>query len=388
LLLEDIGPGYPDIGMYDLLGFNIVSVPSAVHDIVLEGKRGGKRIDAASTNKRVVDVSLPTGEAITLRRLTISGGKSGDGAGIRVTGGTLNLENGVVITNNENDDSNGNGGGVYVTGSSTTLNMLGGEISGNKVTDTNYGKGGGVLVSDSGKFTMTGGSIRHNDSGNDGGGLMVIFDGTAEIENGSIEYNRAQFGGGIYLRDGTVTLGMAGGTHPYPYIQDNTTTGTGGGITINGTPPGTMTFHHGTICNNKTSLNSATGWGGGIQIVHGTLDMRGGTVAGNQGGRGPGIAVENYSDAIFTMSAYARVREPGNPVYLDNAPTTKITIPTDFSGDYAAGIAVIDVNGKTSGTPVVTGTHIGFFYRYFTTTTPGLYVSATGHLTNSPPQPP
>jgi hypothetical protein len=343
LLLEDIGSGYPDTTLDILLVFDTSGLTD-VYDIVLEGAgRGGKRIDAASTNKRVVDVPLQTGEAITLRKLTISGGSSSQGAGIRVANGTLYLENNVVITSN----SATNGGGVYVVG---------------------------------GKLVMRSGSIHHNYSGNDGGGLMV-FGGTAEIENGSIEYNRATYGGGIYLGNGTVTLGTAGGTHLYPYIQYNTTTtpgtATGGGMTINGS--GTMTFHHGTVRGNHTE-----GKGGGIQIVQGTLDMRGGTVTNNTAGDyAPGIWLEN---GLFSMSANARVLDPANPVYLDNVVAVGGNMITLDTGGftYIGDIAVIDVHGATSITTnshrVLTGSAVVTYHDRFHTINPDKSIDVNGYI--------
>jgi uncharacterized protein YjdB len=88
-------------------------------------------------------------------------GKSGNTAAlVTVNGGELTLENGAVIKNNQNTD--GDGGGVYVA--SGTFTMTGGEISGNE----SAGNGGGVYISGTGTFSKTGGVIYGDDDNNHG----------------------------------------------------------------------------------------------------------------------------------------------------------------------------------------------------------------------------
>jgi len=66
---------------------------------------------------------------------------------INVDGGTLIMRDGVTLTNN----STGNGGGVWVSGSNSYFYMDGGVISGNDASD----KGGGVCILDHGRFEKT-----------------------------------------------------------------------------------------------------------------------------------------------------------------------------------------------------------------------------------------
>jgi hypothetical protein len=286
-------------------------------------------------------------------------GSSGNGGGVNVSSDGSFTMTGGTIRDNKSDRE---GGGVYV-GSGLNphafFEMEGGTISGNEALSTSGAKGGGVGVGRRGTFAMTGGTIKGNNSGNDGGGVYVYGangtnnNGTALIRGGSIGEtgagNTAKYGAGLYVGAyGHLALGSTGEDHPYPYVQCNESSGTGGGIVVNGGSNSEAIFHHGTVGNNKAGT-----LGGGILVVDGTLDMRGGRVAGNTvngTGKGPGITVE--SNGSLTMGGNARVLEADNPVYLYGA-GLKINIK---AFDYMADIAKIATNGYSSGTQILAGT--------------------------------
>lgn len=171
------------------------------------------------------------------------------------TGGTLNITEGATIQNNRL--SAGDGGGIRVNGG--TVNMTGGTIT--KCQGENFG--GGVYI-DSGTFTMSGGTIDNcfatyqtNDT-RGGGGVTVRGTGTFNMSgDATIQNCRARMGGGVYV-DGKA-FNMSGGT-----IQNNTAEGTqinglwgGGGVFVTGA--GSFTLTGGTISNNNVSGTSATG---------------------------------------------------------------------------------------------------------------------------------
>jgi hypothetical protein len=290
-----------------------------------------------------------TQSTFTMKDGEISGNKSlnasGKGGGVCVeASGKFTMEGGTI----KNNESEIEGGGVYVAGVNSNFTMKDGEISGNKARNTSGGKGGGVYVGPSGKFTMEEGAISKNESGNDGGGIYVVgANSKALIRNGAIggadaaNGNKAKYGAGIYVgASGRLELGTAAADLSYPVIQHNDASGTGGGIVINGSGANAF-FYHG-----KVSKNTAGTMGGGILIVDGTLDMQGGTVTGNTATTGPGLTMEG---GLLSMSAFARVNDQDNPIFMQTS-NRKITItggflPQPISGD----IAIIKISTLTTG---------------------------------------
>lgn len=116
-----------------------------------------------------------------------------------------------------------NGCGVSMY--SGTFSMSGGEISGN--TSGEYG--GGIELYKKSDFTMTGGSISQNkaENGYYGGGIDVSYGSTFTMNGGTITGNTSCTGGGVYVGTavenyGNNTFNMNGGT-----ITGNTATHTG-----------------------------------------------------------------------------------------------------------------------------------------------------------------
>jgi hypothetical protein len=149
--------------------------------------------------------------------------------------GTLTMNNGVTLQNNEN--TSGHGGGVYVeaTGEFT---ITGGEITGNTALG-----GGGVYVA--GDFTMTGGKISEN--------TAFGYDDWDIHETG--------YGGGVFIENGgSVTLSNC-------EISKNTTIGNGGGVYVSG---GSVIMTNCEISENEAPR------GGGVYMVGGVLVMTAG----------------------------------------------------------------------------------------------------------------
>ena len=127
--------------------------------ITLQGTPGGNQ-----TIKLLDNGSLFTiGSSVTLilENITLEGHKDNDEVLVFIEEGTLIMNNGAKIADN-------NDGGVYVGGG--TFIMHGGEISGN----TALKNGGGVVIFE-GTFTMTGGTITGNHAIETGGGVGVFY---------------------------------------------------------------------------------------------------------------------------------------------------------------------------------------------------------------------
>ena len=171
---------------------------------------------------------------VELIGLTITNGKFGHGGGIDFFGGSLNLTN-CTITKNY---ANGNGGGIYQTGTGTTLTLTDCIIS-----DNNAQYGGGIYQTGTGA--------------------------TLTLANCTISDNSAQFGGGIY-KDAECTLTITSST-----ISENTGVVVGGIYCYDGTL---------TLTNSSVSRNTANNRGGGIYNEVGTLTITDTIVSGNDDG--------------------------------------------------------------------------------------------------------
>jgi hypothetical protein len=427
----------------------VIEIPAGITDVILNG--GGKALHQDQPY-RVLRIDCP-GKTITLKNITITGGRagSGGGGGIRLDGGVLVLAEGADISYNEaangggvyigtstltelileggtihnnSTGSGGTGGGVYINNGLFTMKsgtiqenaapaagggvfvddtigfiMQDGTISENRANSSS-GKGGGICVGPGGNFLMEGGTIKGNVSGNDGGGVYIYGSSTANtgsalIRNGYIGVpgggNKAKFGAGLYTgQHGNLILGNSGGNDPWPYVQYNTAdnTGTGGGAVVYDSSgyDATMTFYHGTIRN-----NSGGTLGGGILLVTGYLYMNGGTVTGNSATTGPGITVQSSSAGAssFYMSAYARVLDTANPVYLDyttGGGLRRINLGAfaeAFPGELAGGIAKIALStttgGYTGGVKVLYG-DLTYYDKFTVISPPSFTIDSGGFL--------
>jgi len=217
-------------------------------------------------------------------------------------GGALIMEDGVVITDNENTSSPG-GGGVRVYGDFT---MRGGEISNNTATSDSWIGGGGVFINIGGVFEMIDGYISDNTADNAGGGVLVGRDSMFIMRGGEISGNTSNEGGAGVLNHGT--FDMYGGS-----IYDNTAAGGGGGVLVfaDATGAGVFTMYGSISGNNSTggggvmvvngaifnmhqggtiTGNTSSGGGGGV-LNHGTFNMHRGSISGNDSAAGGGVVV-------------------------------------------------------------------------------------------------
>jgi hypothetical protein len=218
-------------------------------------------------------VNIGEKSVFTMKGGTISGnsavgGKEGGGfgGGVDVSKGAFIMKGG-TISENSAKGSYTMGGGVRVDGGTITLE--GGTISGNTATSerNGFGGGGGVFVNyNESIFTMKGGAIAGNSSG-DGGGVYVDNRATFTMEDGTISNNNAGIiGGGVRQQGGSFT--MKGGV-----IMGNSAGQEGGGVST------------GDAC---------------------AFIMEDGAISGNSAGKGGGLAFRNWDSSLkggtsFTM---------------------------------------------------------------------------------------
>lgn len=165
--------------------------------------------------------------------VTISGGEiSGNtsaktGGGIQVASGEVTISGNAVIRDNRAESATTTttttGGGIHMAGGTVTLS--GGTLTGNSAKD-----GGGVYVTGtSTAFHMTAGAISGNEAAGNGGGLGMGTSGTLNISGGSIAGNRAGTNGaGVYMSG--AAFQVSGG----PVIETVFLSGTAKNLTVTG----------------------------------------------------------------------------------------------------------------------------------------------------------
>ena len=214
---------------------------------------------------------------------------------IKVEGGTLSIEGGVI-------SSNGSHAVVLSTSKGGTMNMSGGLIKGK-----NGGSDGAGIYMGSGNLNMSGGCIAGGSSGKGGG--IYMNSGTINLtEDAVIAANKATAngaGGGIYINSGV--LNLAGGTVASNWV-DSGDDSNGGGIYVNS---GTISMTDGYVTNNSKygGRNNAYGQSGGGGIAYNTakMYMSGGYITGNYSQEAGGGVYAGYwhktdSGTRFVMS--------------------------------------------------------------------------------------
>jgi hypothetical protein len=179
--LDDTVNSGPVIVVSDVSAASEIQVTSEIKITTQNG--ASKSITRDSVTGNIFNVK--TGGSLTLEAgsagvLVISGGNIRTGSAlIVVNGGTLTLNNGVILKENKNTVNvsgtpSGHGGAVSVEGGDFVMN--GGIITGNEA-----GSGGGIY--NNGSFTMNGGEIASNTtaSGGNGGG---VYNGASFTMNG------------------------------------------------------------------------------------------------------------------------------------------------------------------------------------------------------------
>jgi len=242
-----------------------IEVPSGLYQLTLPAAAGGGRlaitdgvkIQGAGAASTIIDgnhadiVLYVQSEGLELNNVTVQGGKSSGGGGIRVDAGTSEFTN-LVIRQNE-----------VMTG------------------------GGGLYVLDGAKLTMRKSAIIDNfATGAFGGGIwnqgeLWVYDSTI-ANNNSNRAGGVRNSGQMNLRNVTVSGNIA--HSPEAGV---------GGIS----QEGFAVLYNVTITNNTGVGNDAGSFrGGGIQIGNGkTTVVKNSIIAGNHGGLGPNDCVGQVS---------------------------------------------------------------------------------------------
>ena len=231
-------------------------------------------------------VDVKTGRIKATQDNGVLGHDAQNAAVIAVIGGTLCLEDGIIDGNHRvRCVLAEDSGRVYVEG--------GAVMNGKALLVGGAQFGNGIYVRN-GSLNMTGGVIADNNA-NTGewydeyrrGGGIALKDGSLDISGGIITNNRAGVGGGICAEGGSGSITIDGEA----VIAENTSSlySWGGGIAANGSYQVTVGEDA------LISRNSAQSGGGGIMAEN--LTVTGGQITGNftETGGGGGISTSNFT---------------------------------------------------------------------------------------------
>ncbi len=306
-----------------------------------------------------------TGTTVTLIGATISNNatfNNGNGGGFYSTDSTVNLTDCNFTSNN----SDKNGGGLYITGSST-LNLENCTFFKNSTKNVSpYDYYGSALFIGSSNDTDPSfvdatinsctfsennvhayGTIAVYRNGNSKNPKTVKITGNTKIQNNTSKY----LGNAIFIESANVQLGEENATD-YPTINgNNSTNGSssryGGAITIYNADA-TLTMYGGKIENNT---NEATGGKVGGVFVGGTFNFYGGSITGNTKENNTPNDI-NLGDITSYSSAKLNIKGAATAgrIYLPTG--KKITIEGELTKSEVA-TATIEPSSYTEGTQVL-----------------------------------
>lgn len=276
---------------------------------------------------------------------------TGDGGGIYATAGSIvYLADGLKIFNNS---ASLNGGGIFLDNSDVV--MVGGvpEICSNSAE----GVGGGVYLGNGSTLTASGGRIgcsAYSDGGNsavDGAGIYA--DISAIDFEGFIQNNKAEYRGGAILASGGTlslnnTLVGGSGTDEANWLTSDLGYNGPGIYLISGA---TATLDAVTVSNNKWT-STASSYGGGLYILDSSATLQNGTLVENHtatstfDGRGAGIYINNSTLNLDASFVRGNTAQTGGGIRVFN--NSIVNIRNGSSVDH--NNATVSGGGLASGT--------------------------------------
>ena len=260
------------------------------------------------------------GADVTVTTTTISGNDANrNGGGINARGGSLAVIDSIISGNGPVDY----GGGIFADEVDLTITRS--TIDGNTANST----GGGLAIEDGVDVTISQSAITNNSAGNYGDGGGIVWGGfgdsgayptTGSITNTTISGNAADYGGGILVVVGELTLNNV-------TISDNTAEFYGGGVFVDGSA--TLDLNRAIISGNAAAS------GAEVYVYSGTYGT--GTVTANNfnllghSGLTNGTAFVNFTPGATDITATSLGTQPTAlaailaPLADNGGPTTPAT---------------------------------------------------------------
>ncbi|MCB1607946.1 MAG: DUF11 domain-containing protein, partial [Xanthomonadales bacterium] len=269
-------------------------------------------------------------------------GNAGSGGGIFIADGTLTVQSGTAIDRNIAHRA---GGGIEIVTGTANISGGGTGIRMNQALGVGGvpgtgGNGGGLHITGGASVTIFNSIVSGNTAANEGGGLWNSATGTLVVNVTQVNNNTAQGngGGGIFNNGGTLDLNSGAGPIS---VNGNMTTGAngaghGGGILSVGGP---VTIDGVAGQTGTVNSNTAFGYGGGIAMFAGTLDISLTNIGNNTGGlRGGGIHFENGTvNLTGATNVFDNQANFGGGVYQDSGTFTLSADSVINSNDAIAG---------------------------------------------------
>lgn len=272
------GTGVGDIINFPSMGGKFLFSPGKTdlhikEGLTLNGKDDLVTIDAGNQPTTVFSITTGANEQTIFNNLRITGGNgSGEGTGIRIVGGNVELNNSHVFSNT----SFFRGGGIFI--GAGLLQMKNSTVTLNKTSS----RGGGIAVGVNGNLIMINSTVASNTavaSGGEGGG--IFSEGNVSIQKSTISENSSKKAGGGIATRAYGTLNITNTT-----VSGNMTNGdifenAGGGILVADQSKANLV--NVTVSNNKSDVNNDnSGAGGGIATRDtGIITLQNTIIAGN-----------------------------------------------------------------------------------------------------------
>jgi hypothetical protein len=267
-------------------------LPSITSTLTITGAGADRTIlerTASAPSFRLMHVAAAG--ALTLEGLTMRGGLSGSGGGLRNAGGTVTITRSLLTDNVIAFE--GPGGGLF--NDRGTVVIIDSSFVRNSAAAGSGAAGGGVY-SDGGTVAVLNSTLTGN-HGSSGGGLLIAR-GIGTITNTTIADNKGSyFGGGLATYHATVTISRS-------TLAGNEQGLLGGGLYA--TETSTVTMTQSAVIGNTASLS-----GGGLYTAGNSLmTITDSTVAGNRtlvllDGGGGGLYADATSTVTITNSTLA-----------------------------------------------------------------------------------
>ena len=261
--------------------------------------------DAATRKRRTGLIALLAALLCALVCALVPGMAWADGTitseGGELTSGTYTLEEDVTLTTDL----------TIPSGAEVTIDLNGHTLTGTGTDAVITVNGGTLTVKDSssaGTGTITGGNKVLEDEKSEigGGGIAVYSNGTLYFTSGTVSGCKANYGGGIYVKDSTFYFSGGTVTNCTADVDNNADGGKGGGIYLYNA---TFSMTGGTVSYCVSNVDSSEYWsgGGGIFSRESSSEMSGGTIenCSAPNGSGGGLFVKyGKSDEVtdFTLS--------------------------------------------------------------------------------------
>jgi fibronectin-binding autotransporter adhesin len=252
-----------------------INVASAYHPVV----DGFTIRDNGSTSGDGGAVYVQGSSAPTLTHLILIDTAAARGGAIYIAGGAPVIQN-VAITRTT---ASGSGGGIYVAGGAPIIRNV--SITGTQAT----ADGAGIYIA-SGGATIEELRVMGGTAGDQGGGVYQAG-GSLTLSRSRVAENSAAAGGGIYHPGGTLDLWNT-------FIYSNTASGAGGGVHQSG---GTLNLVNDTLHGNRAATLGGGIYdsGGGTSVIYNTIVVTNsaGTSGGGiyRGGGGGSLTID-YND--------------------------------------------------------------------------------------------